>query len=96
MEKLTLKTLALVAVSSSDRGQTLEAIDVECATFSDEGILFPIYSLLKTTRKGKPLKVVRCLKSSDERLDVCSYVSNYLTCSLKFRLKAVERGGVKP
>ena len=96
LEKLTLKTIALVAVSSSDRGQTLEAIDINHSSFTNEGIVFPIYTLLKTSRKNQPVKIVKCIKSSIPELDVCEYVSTYMNRTLKFRLKAVEQGHEKP
>ena len=96
LEKLTLKTVSLVAVTSSDRAQTLEALDIEHCSFSDEAVRFPIYSLLKTSRKNRPVKVVCCYKSENPQLDVCEYVSSYMTRTLKFRLKAVRRGCPKP
>ena len=88
--------MTLVAVTSSDRGQTLEAMDIEHTSFSNQGVIFPIYSLLKTTRHNKPVKIVKCHKFSNPALDVCEYVSSYLTRTLKFRLKAVQKGGSKP
>ena len=96
LEKLTLKTVSLVAVTSSDRAQTLEAIDINYSNFSDEGVCFPIYSLLKTTSKNRPVKVVKCIRSSDPSLDVCEYVSTYMTRTYKFRLQAVRKGLPKP
>ena len=44
-KQLTLKTLVLVAITSSDRAQTLEAIDIEHSEINHEGIFFPIYTL---------------------------------------------------
>ena len=96
LKKLTLKTVSLVAVTSSDRAQTLEALDIEHCSFSSEAVHFPIYTLLKTTRKNRPVKVVSCYKSSNPALDVCEYVSTYMTRTLKFRLKAVRKGLPKP
>lgn len=96
LERLTLKTVSLVAISSSDRGQTLEAMDIEHCHFSDEGILFPIYTLLKTSKINKPIKIVKCSKSTVESLDVCKYVSEYMVKTLKFRLKAISKGKAKP
>ena len=96
LEKLTLKTISLVAVTSSDRAQTLEALDIEHTSFSNDAVHFAVYSLLKTTRKNRPTKVVSCHKSANPSLDVCEYVSSYLTRTLKFRLKAVRKGSPKP
>ena len=47
IKELTLKTVFLVAVTSSDRGQTLEKIDIENGEITDDGIYFPIYALFK-------------------------------------------------
>ena len=59
-------------------------------------VCFPIYSLLKTTSKNRPVKVVKCIRSSDPSLDVCEYVSTYMTRTYKFRLRAVRKGLPKP
>ena len=96
LEKLTLKTVSLVAVTSSDRAQTLESIDVNHSSFHDDGVRFPIYSLLKTTKQNQPVKVVHCIRSKEPTLDVCEYVSTYMTRSYKFRIRAVDKGLPKP
>ena len=96
LEQLTLKTISLVAVTSSDRAQTLEAIDINHSDFKEDGVRFPIYSLLKNSKKNKPVKVVRCIRSKEPSLDVCEYVSTYMTRTYKFRLRAVESGLPKP
>ena len=96
LKQLTLKTVTLVAVCSSDRAATLEAIDIDHSKFQDDGILFPIYSLLKGHRKNRPIRVVKCSKIEDPKLDVCTYVASYLQRTYKFRLRAVSRGQPKP
>ena len=96
LEKLTLKTVSLVAVTSSDRAQTLEALNIENCSFSSNAVRFPIFSQLKNSRKNHPVKVVSCFKSENPSLDVCEYVSSYMTRTLKFRLKAVKKGNPKP
>ena len=95
-KQLTLKTLVLVAITSSDRAQTLEAIDIEHSEINHEGIFFPIYTLLKTSRRNRPVRVVKCVKFDIPALDVSDYVTYYLQRSLKFRLKAVQKGLPKP
>ena len=40
LKQLTLKTLALVAITSSDRAQTLESIDIEHSEITHLGIFF--------------------------------------------------------
>ena len=96
LEQLTLKTVTLVAVTSSDRAATLECIDIEHSALTDSAILFPIYTLLKGSRRNRPVHVVKCVKSADATLNVADYVTGYLNRTLKFRLRAVSRGLPKP
>ena len=96
LKLLTLKTVTLVAVCSSDRAATLESIDIDDSIFHEDEILFPIYSLLKGHKKNRPIRVVRCPKIDDPSLDVCSYVAGYLQRTYKFRLQAVNKGLKKP
>ena len=96
LEQLTLKTVALVALTSSDRAQTLESIDIEHSHDSEEAIMFPIYSLLKGSKRNRPVRVVKCIKWEDPSLNVADYVVGYLNRTLKFRLRAVKKGLPKP
>ena len=95
-KQLTLKTVTLVAITSSDRAQTLESIDIEFSEITNEGIYFPIYSLLKTSKRNRPVRVVRCVRFDEPSLDICNYVVAYLQRSLKYRIKAVRQGHPKP
>ena len=96
LKALTLKTVTLVAVTSSDRAQTINAMDIEHCTVSDEGILFPIHSLLKNSRRNHPIRVVKCHNFTDPALNVSEYVLAYLRRTFKFRLRAVDSGLPKP
>ena len=96
LEQLTLKTLALVAITSSDRAQTLESIDIEQNHMTEDEILFPIYSLLKGSKKNRPVRVVKCIKWDDPSLNVADYVISYLNKTLKFRLRQISKGLPKP
>ena len=96
LEQLTMKTIALIACTSSDRAQTLESIDIEHSHVTDEAIMFPIYSLLKGSKRNRPVTVVKCVKWDDPTLNVCDYVVAYLNRTRKFRLKAVSKGLPKP
>ena len=95
-KQMTLKTLALVALTSSDRAQTLESIDIEHSEVSEEGIFFPIYTLLKSSRRNRPIRVVKCIRFDDPSLDVCNYVMVYLQKTLKYCISAVNKGRPKP
>ena len=93
---LTLKTVTLVAVTSSDRAQTLNSIDIEHSSLTEEAILFPIFTLLKGSKRNRPVRVVKCIKFSDPSLNVADYVAAYLNRTLRFRLRAVKLGLPKP
>ena len=96
MKKLTLKTAALIALTSSDRAQTLHALDIHYLNYVAQGLEFVVPTLLKHSRKGHPAKKVLCVKWDDPSLDVCSYVEFYLKKTLKYRLRAYIEDGVKP
>ena len=96
LKQLILKPLALVAITSSDRAQTLECIDIEFSEVNDSGIFFPIYSLLKTSKRNRPVTVVKCVRFNVPSLDVSDYIVVYLQKTLKFRMKAVSKGLPKP
>lgn len=96
LKSLTLKTLALVALSCSDRCQTLHKMDIENVHFEESQINFVIYKYLKTTRARKKPQVVKCVRTDVPALDVCLYVSTYMTRTLAFRAKAVKAGLPKP
>ena len=89
LEQLTLKTVALVALTSSDRAQTLESIDIEHSHDSEEAIMFPIYTLLKVSRRNHPVRIVKCVKWEDPSLNVADYVVGYLNRTLKGMLKGM-------
>ena len=95
-KKLTLKTLFLTAATSSDRAQSLQAMDVEHSEMNHEGIFFPIYSLLKNSQRNKPVRVVKCIKFDIPSLDVSNYIIHYMQRSFKHRVKAVQDGLPKP
>ena len=96
LEILTYKTVAIVGVTSSDRAATLEAIDIEHSHDSPDALLFPIYSLLKGSKKNRPIRVVKCVKWEDPSLNVADCVTTYLNKTLRFCLRAVRRGLPKP
>ena len=47
LKQLTLKTIALIALSSSDRGQTLDLLDINNVEITDSGISFIVTKKLK-------------------------------------------------
>ena len=96
LRKLTLKCLGLIALTCSDRCQSIHALDIENVHVSDNGITFVIYKLLKTTRFSKKYHLVKCVKTENPQLDVCSYVLCYLNRTLMIRAAAVQAGQKKP
>lgn len=96
LKQLTLKTLALIALTCSDRGQTLHLMDLNKMAYTDEGIDFVIFDRLKTTRKVLKPKVITCLKSDTPSLNVCEYVKAYLEKTECIRQEHTERGRPKP
>ena len=96
IKELTLKTVTLLALTSVDRAQTLHKLNVEHVSFAAHGLEFVVQDVLKTSRRGKPAKVVTCVSWDDERLDVCAYVLAYINKTFVFRHKAVRKGFSKP
>ena len=90
--------MALIALTSSDRAQTIHALDINHLHFvgNGKGLEFNVPVLLKHSRKGRPSKKVLCVEWDAPELDVCKYVEFYLRKTFKFRLKAVRLGGEKP
>ena len=78
IKTLTLKTLALIALTSSDRGQTLHLLNLKDMAFEGDHINFVIFSRVKTTRRVLKPTIVQCLSSDDEDLSVSSYVKAYI------------------
>ena len=96
MRQLTLKTVALIALTSSDRAQTLHVLDIQYLNYVPQGLEFLVPSILKHYRAGRPARRVLCVKWDDPSLNVCNYVEFYLKKTFKFRLKAVNSGKEKP
>lgn len=96
LKTLTLKTLGLIALSCSDRGQTIHAMDIENTHVDDHGISFVIYGRLKTSKRNHKPKVVKCMVTKDPTLNVCDYTMHYLNRTLALRAAQVAKGLPKP
>ena len=96
LKQLTLKTCMLIALSSSDRAQTIQSMRVDQCVCTARGVEFPIFSRLKTSRHLRRPRVVICPRWSDPSLDVEKCVTTYMDRTLKFRYKAVREGKPKP
>lgn len=93
---LTLKTLALIALTSSDRGQTLHSIKIDNLVESETGIDFVVLDRLKTTRRVAKPKIVSCITSDIESLNVAEYLKCYLQRTLPLRRDALSNGFEEP
>ena len=96
LRQLTLKTVSLVALTCSDRSQALQALRVDRVSSTPQGLEFVIFDVLKTTRRGRPARVVKCVSWDAPELDVALYVTNYINRTFKFRLRAYNKGLGKP
>ena len=96
LKQLTLKTVTLIALTSSDRAQTIHALDIHNLNYVAQGLEFNIPSILKHSRKGRPSRRVLCVEWDAAELNVCKYVEAYIAKTFKFRLKAVNLGKEKP
>ena len=96
LKQLTLKTVSLIALTASDRAQTIHSIDIDHIHFGSKGLECHIPTILKHSRRGRPARTILCVSWDAPELDVCEYVNIYLRKTFKFRLKAVRLGKEKP
>ena len=85
LKQLTLKTVALIALSSSDRGQTLHAININHTEIHEDYINFIIRTRTKTTRRILKPIIVKCICTQGEELNVAKYVTKYLEVTEQYR-----------
>lgn len=85
LKTLTLKTIALMALSSSDRGQTLHLASTKNIVVSKEKVEFVITDRTKTTRKILKPTVITCVSTDVPELDVANHVKIYLEKTKDFR-----------
>ena len=79
LRKLTLKTVALISLTSSDRGQSVHLANVKNTVVKDDSIEFVIFDRIKTTRKILKPIVIKCVSSDIDELNVCKCVKEYLS-----------------
>ena len=61
LKQLTLKTVTLIALTSSDRAQTIHAMKVDRFSATPECLEFVIFDIFKMTRRGLLAKVIKCV-----------------------------------
>ena len=91
-KKLTLKTLALIALSSSDRGQTLHMLDINKLRFYDDRVSFIVDKRLKTSKRKLIPHIVECYKTELPSLNVHDYVNEYIKATENIRKDCLEKG----
>ena len=96
LKLLTIKTLTLIALSSSDRGQTLHLMKIDNVAESPTGIDFVIFDPIKTTKRVLKPKIISCITTENEALNVCHYVKEYMTRTSPLREEAVSKGNEMP
>ena len=79
---LTRKLLALMALTSAQRAQTLTCLSVESLSFEDNRASFKIFDLLKTTSRSNV---------SDQVLSLVSFETNNKLCVVKTLRDYLER-----
>ena len=78
LKSLTLKTIALIALTSSDRGQTLHLASLKNMEILPDKIQFVIRDRVKGTRKVLKPTIITCISSDITELDVALHVKEYL------------------
>ena len=73
MKQLTLKTVSLIALTASDRAQTIHAINIDHMHIGPKGLECHIPTILKHSRRGKPASNVLCVTWDAPELDVYKY-----------------------
>ena len=96
LKDLTLKTLSLIALSSSDRGQTIHLADTEKMVLEDDGsVNFLINDRIKTTRRVLKNKFLHCCTCKDEEFNVAKYVLFYINSTNVLRENYAVSGKTK-
>ena len=85
LKQLTLKTIALIAISSSDRGQTLHLASTGSMEIHPDKVIFIVRERVKNTRKILKPTIITCPVSHDERVNVALYVKHYIEVTKDFR-----------
>ena len=95
-KKLTQKTAMLIALSSSDRAQTIQKMRVDKCVRTARGVEFPIFDRIKTSRHLRRPRVVICPSWSDPALNVEKCVTDYMARTLTLRSKVFRKKKFKP
>ena len=78
LKLLTLKTVALIALTSSDRGQSIHLANINNMSVAEDHIDFVIKDRIKTTKKFLKPTIVRCVVSNIDELNVAKYATFHI------------------
>ena len=86
LQKLTHKTVMLLALSTAQRGQFIHMLKVQDVSFPSDFVEFRITDLMKQSRPGFHLNHIRLREYSEDRdLCVVHSLKNYLNSTQKLR-----------
>lgn len=85
LKQLTYKLIALIALTTAARAQTLLALDITYLSKFDDKYIFQINQLLKTSRPGVPLQKVILFKFHKKQLCVLHTLDEYLSRTTELR-----------
>jgi hypothetical protein len=78
LKQLTLKTVMLLALLSGQRVQTLSALSTANMCLTSDGVQFYIDDLLKQSRPGQHLGILRFHKYQDENVCIVKHLNMYI------------------
>jgi hypothetical protein len=78
LKLLTFKLVALLALVSASRAQTLAALDLDHMQVAGDTVTFQIYDLLKGSKPGRPIQEITLQKYCDRKLCVVDTLLEYL------------------
>ena len=79
LKLLTLKLIALIALITADRAQTISALDIKYLVKFMDRYVFQIQTLLKTSKPGVPSPNVVLYKFQKKELCVVHTLDEYLS-----------------
>lgn len=85
LKNLTLKLVALLALSTAQRVQTLNCLKLSLLANFGDYVVFTIDELTKTSKPGKKLQKIRIDKFSDKALCVINTLAFYIKTTSKIR-----------
>ena len=85
MKQLTLKCVSLLALTSSDRGQSIHLTNINQMHVSDGHIKFVINKRIKTTRRVLKPTIVNCVSEGIPELNVAMHIQEYINKTMQYR-----------